>query len=215
MIILDLIARTASTRLNRQLLDKQGRIRLLPAAFYATLDPTELRAWLHFSARYFIPTTESVALVKQLIAGRKAIEIGSGNGDLYHHLGIFGTDAHLHLNPAARAFYEQTNQPMTHPPKDVANFEALAAIRHYQPTVVIGAWVTHKWQPGMENGSDYGVQEEQIIQHCTYIFIGNDSAHASKPILQLPHQRIEHPGLRSRATTKGKDFIGIWQPTIA
>lgn len=83
VIISQATARTATVNLNRQLLDKHNRIRLLPAAFYNTLDPLELRAWLHVQARYFIPTVESVALIKQLINGHKAIEIGSGNGDLY------------------------------------------------------------------------------------------------------------------------------------
>lgn len=100
---------------------------------------------------------------------------------------------------------------MTKPPSDVARFEALPAIQHYRPDVVIGAWVTHRWRPGMENGSDYGIAEEQILHHCDYIFVGNDSVHAPKPLLQLPHQRIEHPGLRSRSTPKAADFIAIWQ----
>jgi hypothetical protein len=197
------------------LLDEQGHLRLLAAAEYDALDRTSLRMFCHQFGRYGLPTRELIAWLKDKIGSRKAIEIGSGHGDLAFHLGIPATDSWMQTRPDVAAYYHLTGQPAIHYPAWVEKLEAIEAIKKYKPQVVVGSWITH-WVsphkiPPNNVGSIYGVKEHLIIDRgLTYIMIGNDDVHRFKPIMQRKHESLTLPFLRSRAKHPGLDRVYIW-----
>jgi hypothetical protein len=198
-------------KLDEKLLDEGGRIRLYPSAFYSTLPRDQFRAWCTKRARYQIPTIELVQWLKDFIGARSAIEIGSGNGDLYWHLGIPGTDNYCQEFPEVLLQYRMMRQVPTKPPSDVIRLDAIEAIKQLQPEVVIGAWITQKHLPDSPDGNMYGPREESIIRQCTYVHIGNKAVHGSKRILKFEHQVIQAPWLVSKASQPPGNCIYIWQ----
>lgn len=197
--------------LDQTLLDTDGRIRLLKAEDYRGIDRTELRFWCHIRARYFLPTQEAIAWLKEQIGDRTAIEVGAGNGDLGYHLGIPATDSYIQHEPDVRAYYQAIRQPITNPPPDVERLDALAAIQQYNPQVVVAAWLTHKYKEGVQAGSVYGVEEEKIVDRVqSYIHIGNYSVHEKKPALALEHKELWFPWLVSRSQNPGSDVVFVW-----
>lgn len=190
------------------------RIKLLPAAFYKTINPTVLRYVMNRMARYTLPTVELVEFLKARIGDRKAIEIGSGNGDLYFHLGIAGTDSYIQAhNPEVRAHYKVTGQIPTHPMPDVYHLEASKAIEIFQPDIVIGSWITQKIfeDDPIGSGSMYGVDTEYVLGHVdTYIMIGNKSIHGEQRIMALPHEEFKPDWIVSRAKQPELDTIYTW-----
>lgn len=75
--------------LDKILLADDGRIKLLPYTVYKDIPSVHLMAWGTWRARYSFPTIEMIEWIKDKIGDRKAIEIGSGNGDLGFHLDIY------------------------------------------------------------------------------------------------------------------------------
>src|ERR1700755_3023421 len=59
-----------------------GRMQVLPAAYWATTTMPERALFGHRHGIYLFPTVELVEYLKQRIALRAAIEVGSGNGVL-------------------------------------------------------------------------------------------------------------------------------------
>lgn len=194
-----------------------GFIRLLKAEHMDMLDWPSLRLWAHYAARYHFPTRETIQALKAYIAANapgSAIEIGSGAGDLAHYLGIPATDSRIQEDPGVALMYKAMKQPTIQYPPFVQKFEALAAIKHFKPKVVIGAWITHWIDPDLPvpegGGSVYGVKEDLIVKSgVTYVMIGHRETHRYKPILKLPHDEIGLPSLRSRAGADG-NCIFIW-----
>ena len=82
---------------------------------------------------YLLPTIELVERLKRAIDGRRAIEIGSGNGVLAEALGIQGTDNFMQEMPKYKALYAAQGQPTIKYGKNVENLDALAAIKKYKP----------------------------------------------------------------------------------
>lgn len=199
-------------KLDPPLLHPNGRIKLHPASFYQQFSKEEILAWCNLRARYSIPTQELVTWLKEQIGDRRALEIGAGMGDLGYHLGIKTTDSYLQVNNAeVRAYYAKLGQPPTQPPKFVERREALAAVRKYRPQVVIGCYITQKWQLGDLQGSDYGVEEDKMLRLIsTYIHVGNLQSHGDKRLLQLPHQVYQPPWLVSRSPNPASNLIYIW-----
>lgn len=197
------------------LLDADGRLRLLPTAEYDRIPPDSLQLWCHLNARYGLPTIELVAWLQKRIAGRNAIEIGSGSGDLAFHLGIPATDNKLQKRRSIQAYYQTTGQPTICYPKFVRNLDALDAVKEYRPDVVVASWVTEWIDPSLppppSGGNVWGVKEDEILAiGCEYIFIGNQAVHGSKKIMAQPHQELALPFLRSRANHPELDRIWIW-----
>jgi hypothetical protein len=197
------------------LLDPQGHILLLPSIFYDTIPNVELRFWCHVKARYGVPTTELIGWLKHEIGTRSVIEIGSGSGDLCHHLGIHGTDNYSQTFPDVKNHYEVTRQPVIQYPAFVERIAAEPAIVKYQAEVVIGSWVTQWTDPNLPpphgGGSMYGIAEDWIIQTGrTYILIGNESVHGTKKIMSIPHRTILEPFIRSRSAHPDLNRIWIW-----
>lgn len=204
-------------RLGFEVLDPEtGRLRLFPAAFWKALRPEVVIVFATRAARWGIVTVELVAWLREQIAGRKAIEIGAGAGDLGFHLGIDQTDSYAHCeHPAVVARARQLGHPMPRPPADVRKLDGLMAVRAMRPEVVIASWVTEYGlvgRPGMpDHTSDLGVRETALVDEAAYILIGNRSAHGAKRILDLPHEEHAPPWLVSRSADPVGDRIWSWK----
>lgn len=200
--------------LSPQAVNPAGRLKVLPAAFWATTTPAERFAFGTRHGFYNFPTTELVARLKEIIGGRKAIEIGAGHGQLAHALGIPGTDSKEQDSPAYKLIFGLRGQrTVTYGPSVVA-MDAATAIRHYRPQVVIGCWVTQDhdgkdWTPG--SGKLNGVDEGDVLANCeTYVMIGNEDIHKDKRIWALPHTIVYPHYVVSRAVNGSRDFIAVW-----
>ena len=199
--------------LNSRFLEGSGRLRLLPAAQWQSVPHLHLVQWCYERALYGIPTLELIEWLQGEIAGRKAIEIGSGNGDLGYHLKIKQTDSCIHEK--WRAVYERLGQGHTQPRSDVLRFDAKGAVARLRPDVVIGSWITRRFVPGIDNAQSRafadGVDEEALFAKVeTYIVIGNTGVHGSKTLLSLPHQVLKFPWLVSRAINPEENAIYVW-----
>jgi hypothetical protein len=194
-------------------LDDQGQMRVLPAAYWASTTPSERALFAHYQGIYSFPTTELVEYLHELIDGRKAIEIGAGHGILAKALDIPATDNRMQAKARYRRIYEQTGQPTVKYGRHVVELDAAAAVRRYQPDLVIGCWVTQKYDPARHwaGGNEIGIDEEDVIANVEqYVVIGNDQVHDSKSIWNLPHTRRYLPFVYSRAANGSRDFLAIW-----
>lgn len=196
-------------------LDERNRLRLLPAAFWAETTVDERALFGHRHGLYSFPTIELVEYLDAFIGGRTAIEIGAGHGVLADALAIPGTDNFQQLMPRYRAVYEAGRQPIVPYGPNVINMHASRAVRRYAPQVVIGVWVTHKYDPARHEagGNEIGVDEPDVLRHCEeYVFIGNETTHKLKPLWDRPPLAIEYPPfVFSRAHTGGRDLIAVWR----
>lgn len=197
------------------LLDSNGLLKLLLAQDYDRIPPDALRLWCHKHGRYGLPTIELVHWLEDRIIGRKAIEIGSGAGDLAHVLAIPATDNRMQEWPTIRLHYELTGQPVIQYPDFVQKLDALDAVQQYVPDVVVASWVTEWIDPNLpppeHGGNAWGVKEDEILATgCTYILIGNVKIHGRKKIMAQPHDEFALPFLRSRAIHPALDRVWIW-----
>lgn len=193
---------------------KDGELQVLPARDYDAFPKEQLAVFCHKLAIYGLPTAELVAFLNARIAGRAAIEIGSGNGVLGKALRIPCTDNHLQERADIRAYYALTRQPVITYGKHVEDLEALDAIRKYRPKVVIGQWVTQWVSPnsvGPVDGSVFGIKEDKILEMVSeYIVIGHEAVHSGKAIMSKCEQVVMAPWLRSRSMRPG-NMIFIWK----
>lgn len=198
------------------LLDETGRLKVVPAEVLARTTPQERLLFGMRHGVYSLPTVELCQYLLDRIAGRTAIEIGSGHGALAKALGIVATDNRQQEQAAIRAYYASIGQPTVPYGPNVEALDALDAVKKYRPAVVIACWVTHRYdtsKPAM-GGNATGVDEQAIINACDeYIFIGNEHVHANKPIWSVPHEKLTPPWVYSRAVNGSKDFIAIWRAT--
>ena len=200
--------------LSAELNDAYGRPRVRDAAFYRdSTTQNERSAYCVRSGSYCLPTTELVGFLRYVIGGRKAIEIGAGNGALAASLDIQATDSFQQIDPDVVAYYALLRSQTVRYGRNVDRVDALAAIAKYRPRVVVSAWVTHLYDPAnSENGgNDQGIDEAKVIESCeTYLMVGNRHVHRNKPIWALPHKVIEPDWLYSRAFNGTPDFIACW-----
>jgi hypothetical protein len=200
--------------ISKQFMDDQGRLRVVPAADYANTTLEERAMFGVRNAFYGFLTAELIEFLTAFINGRSAIEIGAGHGELAAALGIPATDNHQQTWPNIAAYYQLLNQPCVQYGANVEKLDALAAIAKYQPQVVIGCWVTHKYDPTRHEagGNEDGIPEETVIANCdAYLMIGNEQVHAKKSIWKLPHRKVHPPWLYSRAVNGSPNFIAIWE----
>lgn len=196
--------------LYQELLGEDGRIKLMPSSAYKKILPLHLAIWCMQTARYCIPTIETIDWLKSRIGDRSCVEIGSGNGDLSHYLGIQGSDSYIQQRPDIQAYYRTLRQKPTSPPVDILRENANDLVRRIKPQVVIGAWITHRYVGGTI-GSMYGPVEEDIIQDVEcYIHIGNQRVHGEKTALRLPHQSFQFDWLVSRTLYPHLNKIWMW-----
>ncbi|MFY2597228.1 hypothetical protein ACOTHJ_12670 [Achromobacter xylosoxidans] len=194
-------------------LDANGELTVQPASFYAETTIFE-RAMLGTRiGAYGLPTTELVAWLKMATAGKKAIEIGAGNGVLSRAVGILGTDNFLQVRSDVRNYYAALGQPLIPYGQHLARLEAEQAVRLHKPDIVVACWVTHLFDERRPEagGNMYGVDEAWIVANCkSYIFIGNEQVHRHKVIWDLPHVRYSPSWLYSKAHNGSPEFIAIW-----
>lgn len=200
--------------LRPEVLGTDGRMQILPAAFWTATTAEERLLLGTRTGVYSFPTVELVNQLREIIDGRSAIEIGAGHGVLADALDIPGTDNMEQAEPGLRMYYQLRGQkPVTYGP-NVVRMDAAGAVRHYRPQVVIGCWVTQgsdgkDWKPGF--GKLHGVDEDDIITHCeTYVFVGNREVHKDKRIWRLPHTVHTPPYVISKAINGSPDFIAAW-----
>lgn len=194
-------------------LDAQGRLRVLPTAYWAGTTTEERALFGHRHGLYSFPTVELVEYLRTLIGGRTAIEIGAGHGVLAEALGIPATDSRMQEWDKYRALYAAAGQAIVPYGPNIIGCHASRAVRRYKPQVVIGCWVTHLYDRARHaaGGSEVGIDEEDILRNCAaYIVVGNEKVHAGKKIWRHPH-RIEYPPfVYSRASNGTREFVATW-----
>lgn len=192
-----------------------GRIKLLPAAAFREIDPMHLRLWMHHQARYCLPTLELVTWLREQIGDRTAVELGSGNGDLYYHLGITGTDSYIQTTPEFLQMTALWAQPSTKPRRDTLRLNAETAVRNLSPDLAVACYLTRKFIPGKDRIGKaqafiWGPREEKIIERVQcYIHVGNEHTHGQKTALKKRHRKIRLPGLVTRGDP-ALDIIYVW-----
>lgn len=200
--------------LGPEVLDPYGRPRVLSAAWWASTTVQERALFGHRNGIYCFPTIELVERLKQIIDGRAAIEIGSGNGVLAEALGIPGSDNFQQEMPKYKFIYAATRQPTVKYGPNVWNMHASQAVRHWKPQVVIGAWITQKFNPARPElgGNEIGVDLRDIRLQCEQlVLIGNEKTHDSNPLWTMKHE-IDYPDyLYSRAANGSREFIATWK----
>jgi hypothetical protein len=193
-------------------LDENGRLRVMPASYWEATTACERGRFGVAHGLYHFPTVELVEYLRGVIGGRRAIEIGSGSGVLADALGIPATDNRMQEWPNIKRAYLLTQQPVVQYGPNVDALDALVAIKRFKPQVVIAAWVTHKFDakaPELE-GNMYGIDERKVVQAAEYVFVGNEHVHRNKPIWALPHTKERPPGVFSRAINGSPDFVARW-----
>ena len=202
--------------LDGQLLDSStGRIKLLPASVYKAIDPIHLVAWGNLRARYVFPTTELIDWLRSMIGNRKAIEIGSGNGDLGYHLGIPMTDNYCQQTPFVQMLYALQRQVPTNPSPDVERLDAVDAIIKHRPHVVVGGYITQRAYlddpVDGKSGNMFGPEEAVILERADiYIHIGNETTHGNKRIMIHPHETFQFDWLVTRSMYPDQNVIYVW-----
>lgn len=128
-------------------------------------------------------------------------------------LGIPATDNWMQQDDPYRGIYERIGQAIAPYGPNVVRAHASQAVRLFRPRVVIGCWVTHKYNPARHyaGGNEIGVDEEDILRNCeTYIVVGNEQVHEHKAIWSRRHEIEYPPYLYSRALNQGREFIATW-----
>ena len=202
--------------LDEVLLDRETkRLKILPASEYDNIDRQDLILWCYQNGRYGLPTQETIDYLKEQIGGRTALELGAGQGDLGHALGIRMTDSCIQRMPELVFHYRTIGHMPTDPPSDVLKYEALEAVKLFKPQVAIASWLTQKFEQGDTEkrigSSIYGVDEIALIQNVeTYIHIGALGPHKDKRALRMPHEAHPFTFLKSRATDPKSNLIYKW-----
>lgn len=198
--------------LNDILLGKDGLPKVVFYKDIKDISQNDISLWCVRNAVYQIPTFDLIEFLRNEIGNNSTIEICSGYGHIGRALGIPMTDSYMQTRPDIAEHYRALRQKTIHPPQDVFKYEATAAVDHFHPDIVIGCFATHKWQPGDENGSNFGVDEEYVLERVKkFIHIGNENTHKAKRILKIPHKSLKFPWLVSRAIDQSKNVIWIWE----
>lgn len=202
--------------LSAEALDDSGRLRVLPSAWWAKTTMDERGLFGHRQGLYGFVTVELVERIREVIAGRRAIEIGSGHGVLAQALGIPATDNKQMLRPDVAAQYQRTGQPLTRYGPNVEHLDAHVAVSRYKPQVVVCQWVTHRYDPkrAEAGGNVFGPDFRKLARQVdTLVFIGNAQVHALHTLWQLdPVVEVAPPYVFSRAANGSPDFFAVVNP---
>jgi hypothetical protein len=196
------------------LLFENGDLRVVPASVLEESPQNEISVFCWKHGLYGLLTIELIEWLDLKIGGRKAIEIGAGNGALGRELGIRTTDSFQQEKPEFKALYASTGQPTVKYGSDVERIDAIRAMRKYSPQVVIGNWVTHKYRKDAheKGGNAWGIDEDKILERVEeYIVIGNQQTHGKKHIIDKPHEKFAFPWLYSRSMHYQDNCIYVWK----
>lgn len=186
-----------------------GRLNVLPHAFWSQFTPDQIRFFCWKNGCYSIPTVELVNWLNERIAGKKTIEIGAGNGVLAKALDIGAVDNYQQQMAKYKLFYLNTNQPIIRYGKNVAKIGANEAVEYEKPEVVIGSWITERYDPAYHRygGNEIGPRQLEIIDQVdTYYLIGNTDIHHNPKLMNLK-PKIHRIPLISRAFDPHKNVI--------
>jgi hypothetical protein len=195
---------------------RDGLLRVPPASFYARFDQNALSAWCVVRGLYLLPTLELVSLLRTMIGEDRAIEVAAGNGALGRALGIPVTDSRQHEQPDVARFYAQVGQAVTPYAPDVERLTAIEAVDKYRPQVVLGSWITHRFDERypQRGGNPDGVDCVELYGRAfvqTIILIGHERVNRYQPLLQQPHTTLRPPGmLFARPLDAGLNVIWVW-----
>lgn len=171
----------------------------------------EIRVFLHHYALYTLPTVELIDYLANIIKGKTAIEIGCGLGVIGRTLGIPITDNKMQEWPDVKKHYEAFRQPTIKYPSDVEELDALAAVEKYKPDVVIGSYITHKWDDRTMSGNWWGVDTLQLIKNVPeYYMIGNLLTHKNDPAMEFC-DGVEHHDFLITRGEKASSVIFRWK----
>jgi hypothetical protein len=191
----------------------------VPTAEIRKFGDMAVSQWCNFNGVYQLPTVELIDWLREEIGGRPAIEIGAGNGSIGRALGIPRTDSYLQTSPEMQLLYKMMGQQITEPPPDVDRVEASDAVIKYKPEVVIGCWVTQRFDAskgdveGRAQALAGGIDEEWIVDNsCVkkYIVVGNRGSHGQKRILSRDHVVHTPDFLVSRSLNQRNNRIWVW-----
>lgn len=205
---------------SKDLFEVDGVLIPQPASFWESKRREEKMLFGLTHGLYALPTTELISAVKRMIDGRRAIEIGAGNGGYARALAIPATDNYQQVDPKFARLYQLAGHPTTNYGPHVEKLDATLAVAKYQPKVVLACWVTHLYDPRRHElgGNVIGVDEQAIMEAVDdYIFIGNTDIHGAKPLLKDLHNGligthtvaeyiVGQPMLQSRAA-RGVEFL--------
>jgi len=201
--------------LDKDLLDSEKHLIAKPASFYSSIPQEHLSLWCHHKGVYCLPTEELIEWLKPHLIPFKTIEVGSGIGTIGRTLKIPTTDScYMRNKPEVALYYTMTGQPITHYPDDILEMDAITAINHFKPEVVIGSWITHIYSEknAFLGGNQFGIDEEYMLKRIKkYIMIGNESVHKNKPLLQIDHKEYKFPWLFSRSLSTTMNIIYVWE----
>lgn len=197
-----------------RLLDSKGRLKPVPTEWLSKQKHGNVQFFCTMNALYHLVTTELLDYLHKEINNRTALEICCGNDNIGYRLGIPMCDSFMQHFPHIKLVYDLNNQAITQPPVDTIKMEASKAIEAYNPQVVIGAFVTQKYDPKNSPnnpGSEYGVDEINILSKCeTYICLGNKETHFDKKIYQLTHRELHFDFLFNRSHNPASNRMWIW-----
>ena len=208
------------SHLDARFLDASGCLRIMPAAAYAAMDPTELFYWASMRGFYGLPTVELIHALRAAVAPGRTIEIGAGNGVLGRALRIPMTDSHVQAGLEYQLIYGLQGQRTVQYGSDVRKLEALAAAQEYRPTAILASWVTQLSKADDEpNSFCAGVDEEALLSLPflrTYIVLGASGTHDHKRIRRnVPagwhFSETYLPFLWSRTRDQKTNRIYVWE----
>lgn len=179
-----------------------------------------LSLWCLKNGYYQIPSYQLIHYLRKHIdsgVSNIAIEIGAGNGCIGRNLGIPITDNCLQLRPDISAYYASLEQPIINYPADIVNLNAEEAIKYYNPTIVIGCWITERIKGGITIGAIEGPDEDFIMTYPSvekYIMVGNLNTHGNKALLKNKKYKstiLQPEWLYTRSMAKSQNCILIFE----
>lgn len=202
------------SELEKHFLNENGYMKCLPAEELLSYGFEKLRVFAHVHAIYQFPTIELLDVLSNMIGKNSCIEIGAGRGDIGRLLNIKMTDSHQQSKPQYKQHYEMINQPLIKYPKDVEKIGYKDAIKKYRPEIVLGCWVTHRYDPQRPEakGNIEGIDTNFVTQRAKkFIFVGNSKIHEN---WTLPNYSQQHAytfeGIVSRAA-QGTNFVAVFE----
>lgn len=186
------------------------QLQVMPYEFYSQYSREQVMTLMFNHGIYVLPTSELIEYLKTRIEG-VAIEIGAGHGAIAMALGIPATDSYMQDDPKIQKIYQTMGQPTVKYGPMVERLDFMQAITRYRPQTVIGAFITHKWKPGMQSGNMLGVDENYILKKVKrYIMVGNLQTHGQKPLLRIKHEQLYYPWIITRSERQDMNRIFIW-----
>jgi hypothetical protein len=211
-MIANLLIKEDTSELEKLLLDSNNNLKPIAFDVVNKFSQNVISLFCLKYAVYQIVTFELIDFLAQQIGDKKAIEIGAGNGCLGRSLGIKMTDNFQQNEPLIRAYYNSIKQPVIKYGHDVEKLDGNLVIEKYHPDILIGAWVTQRWKPHLNEGNAAGIDELQFKNRIEkYILVGNEKTHGDKEIRhKMKCEIIKAPWLISRSLSRDENSIYIY-----